>query len=85
MNRVTKTSQALTLIIMDEVGLCEELAEFKGVTILRTDRHHPQAPNWDATFETLRYSGNSRPIPMPIAHPLADEIIRKLQSQYDLC
>jgi hypothetical protein len=84
MNRECKSHEALAILVMNEVGLCEELVEFKGVTILRTDRRNPKASNWEAVFETLRYSGADRPTPMPIAHPLADEIVRKLQLQYDL-
>lgn len=84
MSRECKTPEALAVMVMKEVGLCEDLAEFKGVTIRKTDRHNPNAPNWEALFETLRYSGLTRPTAMPITHPLADEIVRKIQLQYDV-
>jgi hypothetical protein len=84
MNKECKSPEALAILVMNEVGLYEDLAEIKGVAIRRTDRPDPKAANWGALFETLRYSGDRRPTPMPITHPLADEIVRKLQSLYDL-
>jgi hypothetical protein len=85
MDRQTKTTTELIIIVMAEVGLHEELQEIKGVTIRKTGRRNPEAANWDAVFETVRYSKDNRPIPMPIAHPLADEIVQKLQTQYEAC
>ena len=85
MDRQTKTTTELIVIVMDEVGLHEELDEIKGVTIRKTGRRDPEAANWDAVFETLQYSKDNRPIPMPITHPLADQIVQNLLSQYDAC
>jgi len=85
MDRQTKTTTELIIIVMQEVGLHEELQEFKGVTIRKTGRRNPAAANWYAVFETVRYSEDNRPIPMPIAHPLADAIVQKLQTQYEAC
>lgn len=85
MDRQTKTTTELIIIVMDEVGHHEELEEIKGVTIRKRGRRDPEVANWDAVFETVRYSEDNRPIPMPIEHPLADKIVRKLQSQYDAC
>jgi hypothetical protein len=85
MDRQTKTTTELIIIVMGEIGLHEELQEIKGVTIRKTGRRNAEAANWDAVFETLQYSKDKRPIPMPITHPLADQIVQKLQSQYDAC
>jgi hypothetical protein len=85
MDRQTKTTTELIIIVMGEIGLHEELQEIKGVTIRKTGRRNPESANWEAVFETVRYANDKRPIPMPIAHPLADKIVQKLQSQYDAC
>jgi hypothetical protein len=85
MDRQTKTTTELIIIVMQEVSLHEELQEIKGVTIRKTGRRNPEAANWEAVFETVRYSEDNRPVPMPIAHPLADKIVQTLQSQYEAC
>lgn len=84
MPRQSKTTKALAVIVMGEIGLHDELKkEITGVTIRKTERHNPKAPNWEAVFETVGYSSDGRPIPMPVPHPLAYEIVSKLQSQFD--
>jgi hypothetical protein len=84
MNREKKTSEALMIIVMEEIRQHPELHEIQGVTVRRTDRHKLEAPNWDAAFELIGYDANHRPIPIPVPPPSAYEIVRKLQSRFDL-
>jgi hypothetical protein len=84
MNREKKTIKALATIVMAEIERHPELHEIKGVTIRHAERHNPEAPNWDASFESIGYDANHRPIPVPVPPPSAYEVVRKLQSRYDL-
>ena len=84
MSKQQKTSKALAVIVMEEVGLHPELKKIKGVTIRHAQRHNPEAPNWDAVFELIGYDQDGRPIPVPVPPDLAYQIVRELQSRFDL-
>ena len=84
MERQQKTSRALAVIVMDEIRAYSELNEIQGVTIRHAERHNSKMPNWDAVFEMPGSDASGRPAPMPVPHPLAYELVRKLQARFDL-
>lgn len=85
MARPTKSSIELAVAIMNKVREHPELnSEIKSVEIRRAERHHPGASNWEAVFEMIGYDSTGRAIPMPTPHPLANQIVRDIQSHFDL-
>jgi hypothetical protein len=84
MERQQKTSRELEAMVMAEVRAHRELNDILGVIIRRAQRLTPETPNWDAVFNMPGTDASGRPIPMPIPHPLAYELVRKLQACFDL-
>lgn len=82
--REQKTSNALAVIVMGGIRTHPELNEIQGVTIRRIERPEAMMPNWDAIFYTRGTDSSGRLAPMPVAHPFAYELVRKLQIRFDL-
>jgi hypothetical protein len=81
----TKTQIEIAVAILNRLREHAELkSEITDVEVRRAQRHHPNAPNWDAIFEMVGYDNSGRPIPMPTTHPLALRIVEELQATSDL-
>jgi hypothetical protein len=79
-----KSSMELAVTVMNKVRERAELSDLKGLQIRRVERHQPEASNWEAIFEMVGYDSNGRPAPMMTPHPLAYEIVKDIQSRFDL-
>jgi hypothetical protein len=85
MLRRPKSSGEVAAAVMNRIRERPELQkEIKGVKIRRMKRYHPAASNWEAKFEMIGYDNASRPTLMPAPHPLANQIVTDIQSQFDL-
>jgi hypothetical protein len=71
-----RTGAELTTMIMQEVQKHKDCIDITGVAIIRFAQQAPHDPNWSFAW-TRNYTTNLRPV-------IADEIARKLQTQFDI-